>query len=375
MHRQTLVLAAILVLCCAALVCAAPAPAQAPVQTPPAGTAMALPAAPSKFDIEYNLGVAAYTRRDYAGANDLFWKSITDGNPSALVWLYMGHSKVGLGDLQAARKDYKTVVDIFKNTRESKAAAECIARLDVQLAKLPAIKAPSAAAATKTSTAAAKTSTPTGTASKAVSSGSFRSRIEIIQPKEGHPPVSDQMIATVKATLDRLPKSILKILDDGGARIFLGPNIIDKWPNALNDPKPGMPGQTLAEEPGRTYGHDIYIYERSVATQGSRELGEARSMTELQANLLHEIGHAVDDCLKVYSKSKDLQTQYKLDCSVMSDEEKESMSYYMQAGDAGAAEACAESVAILLGGQHKDNDRFNRDFPRTESWVKTMLKI
>jgi hypothetical protein len=341
-----------------------------PVGTAQAGSAPASAATPTKYDIEYNQGVEAYTKRDFTKASDLFWKSITDGNPTALVWLYMAHSKSGAGDLQGARKDYQSVVEIFKNTREAKAAATYVASIDVKLARSGT--AGGAVAASKIKPSAAS---PAAGSTGGVAGGTLRLRIEIIPPREGHPRVSEQMIAIVRSAVDRLPKSVAKILDDGGAKIFIGPNIIDKWPNSLNDAKPGSPGMTLPEEPGRTYGHEIYIYERSLATQGSRELGDARSMSEIEANLLHEVGHALDDCLKFYSRDKDLRAQYKTDVSNMSQDDKDSMGYYLQSGDFGPSEACAESVSILLGGQHKDNDRFNRDFPRTQSWVKTKLKI
>jgi hypothetical protein len=315
-----------------------------------------------KYDQEYAQAIEAYKKKDYPTASKLFWKSITDGNGTAAAWLYMAHSKAGEGDLPEARRMYKSVVDIYKNTPEATAAASFIKRIDDKTWH----PGPPGGPAKPVANASAVVAAP---------AVGFRARIEVIAPRDSHPKVSAATISTIRLAVDRLPKSIYKILDAGGARVFIGPNIIDKWPNSLNDIKPGQKELTLAEEPGRTYGRDIHIYERSVTTQGSRELGEARGMTEIEANFLHEVGHALDDCLGVYSKDHDLQGRYRMDCEALGDDAKSALSYYLQPGDAGPAEACAESVCILLGGEHKEKDRFNRSFPRTEAWVKAKLKL
>jgi hypothetical protein len=64
-----------------------------------------------------------------------------------------------------------------------------------------------------------------------------------------------------------------------------------------------------------------------------------------------------------------------MDCDSLDEEAKASLSYYLQAGDAGPAEACAESVCVLLGGARKETERFNRSFIRTEAWVKNKLQL
>jgi len=327
-------------------------------------------AAATKWEEEYAQAVAAYKARDYARASDLFWKSITDGNGNASCWFYLAHSRAGEGKLKEAREGYQSVVTIYKGTPEAAAAAEFIKRLDAHTWNPgpPAGSVKSAAAPGKPAPAVA---------SVPAAGASFRTRIEIIPPRDGHPAVSAQTVALIRRVIDGLPSNVYKVLDQKGARVFLGPNIIDKWPDSLNDAKPGSPGETLPEEPGRTYGRDIYIYERKIVNKGSRELADPYPSDDIKAFFLHEVGHAVDDCLGVYSKDPSLKVQYKMDCDSLGEDQREGLSYYLQGngGDAGAAEACAESVMIMLGGSKRNSENVSRAFRRTSAWVKAKLGI
>ncbi|MBS2006987.1 MAG: hypothetical protein JST01_08100 [Cyanobacteria bacterium SZAS TMP-1] len=335
--------------------------------------------AAEKWEETYNQAIAAYKARDYGKASTLFWQSINEGNGSASAWFYLAHSKAGEGKLAEARETYQSVVKIYKDSPEAVASAGYIRALDAHTwnpgpkpgATKPSAPGGKAPAATTPGAAPAATAVAAPTAGKV----EFKSRIEIIPPRDGHPAVSAQMIETIRRTISSLPPSIYKILDQGSARVFLGPNIIDKWPDALDDPKPGSAGETLAMEPGRTYGRDIYIYERSIATKGSRELGEPYSSDDIRSYFLHEVGHAVDDCLGVYSKDPGLKAAYKMDCEGLGEDTREQLSYYMQGGDAGAAEVCAETVQMFLGGHKHDNDAVARAFRRSQAWVKAKLKI
>jgi len=326
-------------------------------------------AAATKWEEEYAQAVAAYQQKDYAKSSGLFWKSITDGNGNASAWFYLAHSKAGEGKLKEARDGYQQVVNIYKGTPEAAASVEFIKRLDAHTWN----PGPPAGAA-KTETAPGKTA-PVVTSVPA--SVGFRYRIEIIPPRDGHPAVSGQTVALIQRVIDGLPRSVYRVLDQKGARVFLGPNIIDKWPDCLNDPKPGAPGETLPEEPGRTYGRDVYIYERKVVSRGSRELAEPYPADDIKAYFLHEIGHALDDCLGGYSKDPALKIQYKMDCDSLGEDQRESMTYFLQGngGDAGAAEACAESVMIMLGGSKRNSENVSRAFRRTSSWVRNKLGI
>jgi len=335
-----------------------------------------------KYEDEYARGVAAYLKRDYKTAGDLFWQSITDGNPSAVVWLYKAHSDAGMGNVEEAHKKYESVVSIFKGTEEAKVAAAYIKLLDSKRWN-PAPAKPTTpdtkVVATATSVSAQAPAPPKPVTPPPVAgspnAANLISRIVVIPPTGNHVKVSGPTVATVKAAIEALPRPILKTLDEGGVKINIGPNIIDKWPDSIKIPKPPETELTLAEEPGRTYGRDIYIYERAVVAPGVTALGDARSQTDIRSNFLHEVGHALDDCTGVYSKNSDLQRQYHMDCDAMTEENKAFLCYFLQVGDGGPAEACAETVMVLLGGTHNYTDLFNKCFPRTRLWVKSKLSL
>ncbi len=76
-----------------------------------------------------------------------------------------------------------------------------------------------------------------------------------------------------------------------------------------------------------------------------------------------------------FQRDSGLRTAYAMDTNSLDDRAKVGMEYYLQAGDPGPSEACAEAHCTLLGGRHQDSERFDRNFPRTESWVKSRLKL
>ena len=316
--------------------------------------------AKTKGEDEFTDGVNFYTKHDYATATDLFWHSIQDGNGTASTWLYMAHSKAGQGKLVEARADYESVIKLFKDSEQAKVAAAWIKALDAKTWRPAHEQLPTA---------------PEKPGAKATPPAEgFRTRLDVL-PASGHPKVSARMIATIKQTIEGLPKSVYKTLDEGGAKIFLAANVIDKWPDCINMPRPGSPDQSIADEPGRTYGRDIYVYERPLFSKATKELGDARDQQEIKASFLRQVGRVLDDCTGNYSRDPSLRTAYTMDVNSLDDRAKIGMEYYLLEGNDGPAEACAEAVCTLLGGRHKDSERFEKNFPRTESWVKTRLRL
>lgn len=303
---------------------------------------------------DYADGLVAYKNRNYKLAGEKFWASITAGNNNAETWLYLAHSYLGQKDRDQAIKTYRIVRDVYKNSREGAMAVQILKTLDPNNTWKPA-----AAAAEP--------------AREATEKLPFKNRITIIPPKFGHQPVSANTVSTVRTTLAGLPPHIYKVLDENHAMVFVAPNIIDKWPEALNGPKKGEPGLTLDREISHTYGRDIYVYERAVVHD--YELGPARSNQEIVHAVLTQIGHAFNDCLGVYSNKPDLQALYKMDVSEMSDADRSDLHYFLQPGNQGPAETCAHLTAVYLGSKDGLVNKLPAAFPRTARYVKAQLRL
>jgi tetratricopeptide (TPR) repeat protein len=202
----------------------------------------------------------------------------------------------------------------------------------------------------------------------------LKHRIYIVPPKFNHPAVGEATIQTVTNIVDRLPPNIYEILDRGGATINIAPNITDKWPDMLNG-KLDADGLHLAQDIARCYDKDVYIYERKLipnSTQLSDEVWDAASTTNV---LVHEMGHAVDFCSGVFTKSAEFLDMYQKEVDRMPADVKERLWYYTKPGFTGAKEAFAETFAGLMGAHGKDTEVVRENFPVMREWVRDRFKI
>lgn len=313
---------------------------------------------------DFEAGLNAYKARDFKGAVTAFQKCTQSGQNSASLWLYLGHSYFGAGDSAHALQAYRYLADRYPKTAEAQVAIQYLGKLD-----------PRAAAKYQNAAVAAPTASPAGGAAPAAAAGKavgLIDRIVIIPPRNGHPPVSQQMISTVQEICRQIPRNMYQLLSKGGATINLGPNIDDKWPGSGEQIKPNEADTTLGEEPGRTYGHDVHIYERKKA-RGDNSLLDARPQSEISRITYHELGHAIDDISgpspgTALSGTPAFRNLLQLDLSNVSDADRSHYSYYTEPG-----EACAESVAALMGSPSPSP--IVAEYPKLRQFLKEKLKL
>lgn len=85
---------------------------------------------------------------------------------------------------------------------------------------------------------------------------------------------------------------------------------------------------------------------------------------------MHEIGHAVDDCSGPMSKDPTFAGMLKLDVGDMPDDVRSQLNYYLDPG-----EACAETVAGLIGKNDSHAQMVSQYMPRVKRLVKARLKL
>lgn len=303
-------------------------------------------------------GIEEFKKKNYAGALAQFTAHLKDHPDDLNINYYTGMCYQITGKNGEAIKHYRKVAEIDPNSKAAALVRPFLSRYGIKTSA-PTI-----------------TQTPGGTrlpsdpfaAMEAARSLPFKERIVVVPPKFGHKAVSSSSVSTARSVIARLPTKIYNILDKGGATINLSPNIIDKWPGSGDGIKPTDLGSTMGEEPGRTYGHDVHVYERE-AIRNSNELKEIRDQNEIYNILLHEIGHAIDDCTNSPSKTKAFIDAHKLDCDDMP--AKAISSYYTN----DPSEAYAEVVAFLLGGDDRTAHKAGEYFPRCKAIIKSKLGI
>jgi hypothetical protein len=213
--------------------------------------------------------------------------------------------------------------------------------------------------------------------SEYVQAKGLKQRISVMPPAKGDPPVSLASIQTIKRTVDALPTFVYNTLDKAGTTVTIGPNIIDKWPDGLLTPKPGMEEIMLSQESGRVYDHDIYIYEREVVyPQVSKRLGPPYTQRVLRNNFLYLIGHALDDCMGKLSSLKSFTDQYEEDVKHIPKELHKPLNYFLpKPQGAGPGEVVSEIVLLELGGEDWHHGQVVKNFPRSTAWLKAKLHL
>lgn len=299
------------------------------------------------------LGIKSFGQKDYKGALTHFTASLQAHPSDVMATYYCALCYHYMGQTSSAMTMYRRVVAMSPNSKLGQSVSGLLVKLGPKaigvnratLAVIPAV-------------------------SKGPVVRPFRERVVEIEPKFGHSRVQRATLAMVSETLGRLPSNIYKILDEGGATVNVGPNIIDKWPGSGDGVKPGAPNMVMGEEPGRTYGRDVHIYESEII-RGTTELKAPRSSQAIRNLLLHELGHAVEDCLGGFSGQQEVIALFNQDIADMSDDARSRLSYYTQA----CAEACAEIFAGLTGSQASSAELSLQSFPRLKGYLRRKLQF
>ncbi len=301
---------------------------------------------------DYNAGVEAYKGGNYKVAAQKFHGAVAGGFDTPTAWLYLGHSYNAIGDTKRAAQVYKTITAKFSGKPEAKSASQSLNLIN------------------RSTAAKSATNSRPETAPPATKEGvRLIDRITICPPQYGHEKVRPASIETVKEIVRGLPPHIAVILEDGGTKITLAPNIIDVWPGDGDPLRPGDPNMTMGEEPMRTYNHDIYIYERE-KIRGSSSLKEPRSALELRHSTLVGLGHAVNDCAGKLSEDSQFMSLYKIEVETIPAAIRSKVSVFNSPG-----EVCAELIANLLGGKFPTTACIAENMPKVKQHCKNKLRL
>lgn len=332
-------------------------------------------AAPPPGEIEFNVGLNWYKKKNYGAAEPCFRDSIKLGNKSASVWLYSGHTLMALGRNEEAKQAYEVVVRSFKSSPEAAIAAQGLKRLSLMPAGTTSSAHKPAASSSSAPRAGAAPAAVPAADPIAAKGGGLMDRIFIHPPLFGHPPVSQKTIAAVKAGVADLPPKMRKDLDASGASIHLSPNMIDRWPNDVNNLPEDDDAPTLAELPGRLYGKEMNAYERVKIRNTTALKPIPRTPTEMRHTAMNCCFQVLDD-LQEISKSPELRAAYNADkASISNPLTQEKLRTFLKDDDWGARETCAELTASMLGGGNEFTQDLYRNFPRTKAWLKAKFGI
>jgi tetratricopeptide (TPR) repeat protein len=321
---------------------------------------------------EYEIGRKAYHAKDYAKAEEHFGMAIAQGLRTAKVWLYAGHTFLALGQYERAVKTYEMLIRNFADSDEAKSAKPSLERAKAEAAKGPVAAKPPGA---KPPVAGKPGAKPVAAAAEEKATNGLKDRIFVEPAKFSHPNVSATSIKAVREAVASLPPHLRKELDESGATIHIAPNLIDKWPESLNDleKEENEEAPTLAEVPGRIYAKDMYMYERP-KVRFSTNLGNPRPPSDLKHTVYNMCFQILDSIWNFTSDAK-VKAQYEAEKEIVPDSYRDRLATYLKADEWGRKETCNDLAAQLLGQGDEKAEDLSRCFPKTKKMIKARLGV
>ncbi len=354
--------------------------------------AVSLPAIAADQTAVLNTARAQIQRGDFKGASELLRAALYKDGHSPITWLLLGQSYERQNDSATAIRTYRMLIQHFPASIEAASARVFLSLLEKQRP----ITTASAQAGVQTTgvhstgvhstgvqstgvqstgvhptgvpTAGSQPITPTPPASTTLE---LKQRITIIPPRFNHKPVAPSTVAVVRGVVAQLPPTIYQILNERGTQIFVEPNLIDKFPNAVSE-KHAVLGHYLSQETGRTYGVDVYIYERIAVEGGSTELREPFSQAVLRANTYNLLGHALDTCLEMPSTEEKFRRIYRQDAAAVDPDRRAKLRDYLLDEETCAKEVFSALAASIMGDVTVEKE-LNRAFPRCRAWIEARI--
>ena len=321
----------------------------------------------------YSAAKEQFDKADYKGAaatlRAAMYKGAENNAPS---WLLLARSYAKLGETGACRQTVAIISKYFPGSKEAKEAETLAGSFAQSGAGTGTGTGTGTGAATASQTSPVSVSNSGGQSAK--QTAALEDRITIIAPRFGHAPVDRRTAAIVRDVVKKLPTNIYKILDRGGAQIFVTPNLIDKFPDAVQAKHPTL-GHYLSEEFGRTYGKDIYICERISSDPGATDLQAPLHEETIRATAYTQLSHALDCCLEMLSKDPQYLKLYRQDVADCENSSSEDLKLYLSKDENGAKETFSGLVAGMMGANTHITRLLESNFPRAKAWIKARIEL
>ncbi len=289
---------------------------------------------------------------DYKTAAEILRMELYKDDQAPATWFFLGKCYERLGVKKAAYQSYRTLVNGFPSAPEALEATKLMRALRTQ-------RAPMSGTIKSVATPAAKTE--------------LNNRIYIVPPRFNHSSVSSSMVTLVREVIRNLPPNIYKILNEGDVNVYIMPNIMDKYPDAVSGVNP-VTKQFMSLEDGRTYDTEVNIYERRALRGGSAELAEPNSPELIRSTVYILLAHALNACLEFPSRGEQYKRVYQQDKAAMSLTLRGKLHSFVVDEPVGTGETFANLAASIMGKIDMQDKDLNRGFPRCRAWIESRLE-
>jgi tetratricopeptide (TPR) repeat protein len=293
-----------------------------------------------------------YQSKQYKEAAGVVRAGMYKGVNSAAMWLLLAECYQKQGQADAAKQAVDTIIKYFPGTTEAAQAKLLMGSgSDMQATVAGSGKSDKAGARAK--------------------EAPLDERVNIVPPKFGHPEVSSHTVTLVKSMVRSLPINIYKIMNQAHVMINVTPNLIDRFPDAVQFKHPTL-GHFLSDEYGRTYGKDIYICERVVTEPGGTVLQSPLSDETIKSTVYTQFSHALDCCLEFPSRDRLFLTMYRQDLE-QADRTNADLRGYTINEELGTNEVFGGLAAGMMGNNTHITQLLETNFPRCKAWIKARI--
>lgn len=326
--------------------------------------------------------IASYNNGDYINCVSVLESQVTGPlSGDAYAHYYLANAMVKLNRNQEARVHYEVAASLAPRTTLARHAKTAITALNA---------AAIAVAPVQDRIIARPTGTPRVTAAAAaepiaVSPQPIESRpVQPFNPRDIDPsfikvkrPTADtnQVLAQVVSSLKLPPQKIVEELKTFGITVMVTPGMLEADPElATERPRGYVHGGGYTNCPAMYRGASKTIM---IAERVSWLSGLPQPNRDVEASMLHEMGHAFDHCRSNISSSASFTMAYKNDLGKLSNTQKNQFPYYTQEDGAGESELFAELFSYAADKnllRHEHNNSLAKSFPSSFSYIKRLVQ-
>ncbi len=183
-------------------------------------------------------------------------------------------------------------------------------------------------------------------------------------------PASTQFVTTVNDTYSKMSPEVRDLLTKDGTVVTPTRRITDALPELKGQKPRGWPSGLTWDAVDGAYSPSRNLVVVAEETRDTSNKWVKSNRTEDVTR--HEVGHAADFAIGKLSDSKDYTQAYEDDIKAMPASLTGTLKYFLQSGDGGKQEACAEGIAVREGGSTSGKS-FELGFPKSIAAINDAL--
>lgn len=183
-------------------------------------------------------------------------------------------------------------------------------------------------------------------------------------------PASTQFVTTVNDTYSKMSPEVRDLLTKDGTVVTPTRRITDALPELKGQKPRGWPPGLTWDAVDGAYSPSRNLVVVAEETKDTSNKWVKSNRTEDVTR--HEVGHAADFAIGKLSDSKVYTQAYEDDTKAMPAALTGTLKYFLQSGDGGKQEACAEGIAVREGGSTSGKS-FELGFPKSIAAINDAL--